>query len=65
MMTTLRSAVRTDGGGGCACRRRASKFDAAVAETEARLMAPLFKQKTAKSHPGRCARLYAVLYQLL
>lgn len=54
MMTALRTR------GGCGCngrqrqRRRDSKTDAAVAEAEARVLAPLFTQKTATSDPGRC-----------
>ena len=51
MMTAMRA------GNGCACRRRTSKTDAAVAASEARMMAPLFEQKTATSQPGRCARM--------
>ena len=49
-------------GGGCICgsrrgqRRRSSKTAAVEAEAEARVMAPLFEQKTATSDPGRCAR---------
>ena len=51
----MMAALRT--GGSCACgsrQRRGSKTDAAVAEAEARVLTPLFKQKTATSDPGRC-----------
>lgn len=53
MMRALRA-------GGCSnrrARRRPGKVEAAVAEAEAQIMAPLFKQKTATSSPGRCVQL--------